>query len=231
MRAASVKATESRRRLVATSFEVRTSPRGMIILGVILHFPPHLIAFLEMHEGLVHFSNMRTWRFSKEWVCVGLKKQPVHHMRSRTCRKGDWKTLTYSRRHRAIAQFEGPEMNLVCFAALGLQRHPANKEYKQCDAEVWVARSPLCSVQTRLAGTDASPPEDQRTSSVRYKDCICDSEISATLLMFSFFPPICWAGMDHQTERRFPRWRGKDVRLNALLPCWNYPVAGVQKGG
>lgn len=66
MRAASVKATESRRRLVATSFEVRTSPRGKIILGVILHFPPHLIAFLEMHEGLVHFSNMRTRRFSKE---------------------------------------------------------------------------------------------------------------------------------------------------------------------
>lgn len=54
--------------------------------------------------------------------------------------------------------------------------------------------APLYSVQTRLAssaGTDVSPSEDQRTSSVRYEDCICDSKISVT----HFFLPICWVGV------------------------------------
>lgn len=60
------------------------------------------------------------------------------------------------------------------------------------DAGVSVVYSTLYSVQTRLTsstGTYVSPSEDQQTSSVRHKDCICDSEISVT----PFFPsPICW---------------------------------------
>lgn len=65
MRADSVKETETRRQPVAVSFKMKTSPRGKVTLVVILHFPSYPIAFLEMQEGLVHSSNMRTWEFSK----------------------------------------------------------------------------------------------------------------------------------------------------------------------
>lgn len=89
-------------------------------------------------------------------------------------------------------------LNWICLAVQlwafsGIQLTRKNRQ-QDVDAGVWVVHSPLYSVQTRLAsstGTDVSPNEDQQTSSVRYKDCICDSKISVT----RFFPPICWVGV------------------------------------